>query len=387
MRICLAYDCLYPWTVGGAERWYRGLAEELAQAGHEVVYLTRLQWDQDSRPQLPGIRVVAVSPREPLYTDDGRRRIGETIRFGWGVLGHLLRNRRRYDAVHLCSFPFFSLLGARLALAGAGRRVLVDWFEVWTREYWTEYLGRVGGLVGWLVQRLCARLTPAAFVFSRVHEARLQEEGFRGTVSVLAGLYQGELEAAEEARPDEPLVVFAGRHIPEKRAHLVPSVVARAQQGVPGLRGLILGDGPERERVIGEIGDLGLQEQVQAPGFVDADAMRAALAQATCLLLPSVREGYGLVVIEAAALGTPSVVAQAPDNAAVELVTEGENGFVAVSPAVEDLAHAIVRVHDAGPELRRSTAAWFTRNADRLSVQGSLQSVLDSYAAPSNARR
>ena len=46
-------------------------------------------------------------------------------------------------------------------------------------------------------------------------------------------------------------------------------------------------------------------------------------------MLPSRREGYGLVVIEAAARGTPVVVVAGPDNAAVELVAEGENGFVA----------------------------------------------------------
>ena len=50
-----------------------------------------------------------------------------------------------------------------------------------------------------------------------------------------------------------------------------------------------------------------------------------------CLVLPSRREGYGLVVVEAAALGTPSVVVRGPDNAATELVEDGKNGFVAPS--------------------------------------------------------
>jgi hypothetical protein len=35
MRICLVYDCLYPYTVGGAEHWYRNLSERLAEGGHE----------------------------------------------------------------------------------------------------------------------------------------------------------------------------------------------------------------------------------------------------------------------------------------------------------------------------------------------------------------
>ena len=77
------------------------------------------------------------------------------------------------------------------------------------------------------------------------------------------------------------------------------------------------------------------------------------------MVLPSRREGYGLVVVEAAARGVPSVVVADVDNAATELVDEGENGFVAPSASPEDLAAAILRVRDAGPALRTSTAAWF----------------------------
>ena len=44
VRICLVYDCLFPHTVGGAERWYRELAERL-EGPHEVTYLTRRQWE------------------------------------------------------------------------------------------------------------------------------------------------------------------------------------------------------------------------------------------------------------------------------------------------------------------------------------------------------
>jgi glycosyltransferase involved in cell wall biosynthesis len=87
------------------------------------------------------------------------------------------------------------------------------------------------------------------------------------------------------------------------------------------------------------------------------------------------------VVVEAAAMGVPSVVVRAPDNAAVELVEEGENGFVAPSAAPDDLAQAILRVYDAGPALRASTAAWYKRNARRLSLEGSLETVLKSYRA------
>jgi glycosyltransferase involved in cell wall biosynthesis len=87
-----------------------------------------------------------------------------------------------------------------------------------------------------------------------------------------------------------------------------------------------------------------------------------------------------MVVVEAAALGTPSVVVAGPDNAAVELIAEGENGFVAASAEPDDIAAAIARVHAAGPALRESTAAWFAAHRDELSIEGSLQAVAESYA-------
>ena len=60
MRIAIVYDCLFPNTVGGAERWYRNLAERLGERD-EITYLTRRQWGEEG----PGtsFETLAVSPR------------------------------------------------------------------------------------------------------------------------------------------------------------------------------------------------------------------------------------------------------------------------------------------------------------------------------------
>jgi glycosyltransferase involved in cell wall biosynthesis len=385
MRICLVYDCLFPYTVGGAERWYRNLGERLAAEGHEVTYLTLRQWPRGERGEVPGVEVVPVGPRMALYAG-GRRRILPPLVFGLGVLAHLLRHGRRYDVVHTASFPYFSLLAAA-AVRRAGRfRLVVDWHEVWSREYWAEYLGGAGGRIGLAVQDLCLRVPQRAFCFSRLHERRLLEGGVRGEVTVLEGEYAGPMEAREPAGA-APEIVFAGRHIPEKRAPALVPALAEARRRLPDLRGAIFGDGPERPEVLRLRAEHGLQDALDVPGFADSARLEHALRHALCMVLPSSREGYGLIVIEAAAQGTPAVVVAGPDNAAAELVTEGENGFVAPSAAPGDLADAIVRVHEAGPALRRSTAAWFARNAERLSLARSLETVLAAYAGESSARR
>jgi len=373
VRICLVYDCLFPWTVGGAERWYRNLGERLARDGHEVTYLTLRQWDRGDAVSVPGVRVVPVGPRMALYAEDGRRRIAPPLVFGLGVLWWLLRFGRRYDVVHTASFPYFSLLAAAVVRPFARFRVVVDWHEVWSDEYWREYLGRVGGFVGGFVQRLCARVPQRAFCFSRLHAGRLKAEGLRGEPTVLEGEYAGSLSPGEPVDA-EPLVVFAGRLIPEKRAVAVPPAVVAAAARVPGLRGELYGDGPERAAV--DAAAAATDGVVRALGFVSHEQLDDALSRALCMVLPSRREGYGMVVVESAARGTPSVVVRAPDNAAVELVEDGVNGVVAGDASPGALADAIVRVAEGGEALRASTREWFARNARRLSLEGSLERVL-----------
>ena len=384
MRICLVYDCLYPYTVGGAERWYRNLGERLAAEGHDVTMLTLRQWPRGERADFDGVDVRVVGPRMELYVA-GRRRILPPVVFGAGVLWHLLRHGRRYDVVHTASFPYFSLLAAGVARRLGRFALVVDWFELWTRDYWREYLGRAGGAIGWWVQHLCVRLPQRAFAFSRLHAARLREEGLRGEVTVLEGLRNTQ-ESGEPAEARD-VVVFAGRHIPEKRVPALVPAIAEARETVPDLRCDIYGDGPDRAAVEAAVREHGLDGAVRVHGFVDGETVDRALAHALCMALPSRREGYGLVVVEASSRGTPSVVVAGPDNAATELVEEGENGVVAASASPEDLAAAILRVREAGPALRERTAAWFARNARRLSIDSSIDTVLEYYRRASASAR
>ena len=143
---------------------------------------------------------------------------------------------------------------------------------------------------------------------------------------------------------------------------------------------MILGDGPERELVRRTVAELGLQEIVDVPGFVSTERVDETIASALALLQPSRREGYGLVVVEAAAHGTPSIVVAAPDNAAVELIEEGVNGFVARSASPEDLAAAIAAAADGGEALRDRTRAWFAVHAQDVSLARSLELATRVYA-------
>jgi glycosyltransferase involved in cell wall biosynthesis len=155
--------------------------------------------------------------------------------------------------------------------------------------------------------------------------------------------------------------------------------MALAAERIEGLRGEFLGDGPERGALDQAIAEHGLEGVVSARGFTDASVLDAEMRRALCMLLPSRREGYGMVVVEASARATPSVVVAGEDNAAAELIEEGVNGTIAERSDPQSVADAIVRVHEAGFAMRRSTARWYAEHAVELSLESSLQTVLESY--------
>ena len=381
MRICVVYDCLYPHTIGGAERWYRDLALRLAQVGHDVTYLTMCQWEKAEPPELEGVRVVAVSPRMALYAN-GRRRIAPPLVFGLGVLRHLALHGANYDVVHTASFPYFSLLAAGSARPARRYRIVVDWPEVWTRGYWNEYLGRRRlGAVGNRVQRLCVGVRQEAFCFSRLHERRLRAEGFSGPIRSSAGCTR----AAPKGRPSPPSrsscsrVVTSGRSVSRQwfRRWHGPASWCRAS-GVSSSE-----TGPSVPSCFGRSSGPVSRESSRHPASWNRNASSRRYEPRSVSYCPRFAKATASWSWRRRP-GTPSVVVDAPDNAAVELVEDGVNGFVAPSASPEELAEAIVRAHRAGQPLREATASWFSRNADTLSLESSLRIVLDHYGRRSS---
>lgn len=376
-NICVVYDCLFPLTHGGAERWYRVLVDRFVAAGATVTYLTRRQWEGEP-PDWPGVQVVAVSGASQLYDAEGTRRSGPALAFGAGTLSWMVRHRHDYHAVVVASFPFFSLLAARGALLGTSTPVFVDYHEVWSSSYWRTYAGRLTGTVGALIQGLCIKASRFAQVFTPESARRLRSLGLRGDVAVLSGLLPGSRETSVSslAQSESPMVLFVGRHVKHKGVALLPQILADARKSLPSLTMTVASDGPERVGVEMEVDRLGLTDAVLFTGPVSDDELFELFARASCTVVPSLREGYGIVVAESVSAGTPVVVADNPENLATHLVESGVNGFV-VEPTVHGMAQGIVDTVAAGDALRRSTAEWGATYSATKSIDRSADEMVE----------
>jgi glycosyltransferase involved in cell wall biosynthesis len=211
---------------------------------------------------------------------------------------------------------------------------------------------------------------------------RLEDSEHSAPLVRLTGEYAGPEPLARDTTMESsgpPLVAFAARHIPEKHALDIPLAIEAARREIPDLRCAILGEGPQTEAVRHEVQRLDLEDVIDVPGRVSSEQVASTIARASCLLHPSEREGYGLVVVEAMARGTPAIVVEGAENAATELLDPAINGFVAGSRDPDELARWIVAAVREGESLRLSTVDWYERHREALSIASSLELIAASY--------
>ncbi len=123
-----------------------------------------------------------------------------------------------------------------------------------------------------------------------------------------------------------PRIAYLGRLEPYKRVDLLLRAVARLVPRFPELEVVLIGRGSARVGLERLTADLGLGERTHFAGFVPDDERDALLAEARLCVCPSVKEGWGITVIEVNAVGTPVVATDAPGLR--DAVRHGETGLL-----------------------------------------------------------
>jgi N-acetyl-alpha-D-glucosaminyl L-malate synthase BshA len=128
----------------------------------------------------------------------------------------------------------------------------------------------------------------------------------------------------EFARPDEKILIHISNFRPVKRVSDVVDIFAQVAKKIPS-RLIFVGEGPELCKIIEQVKELGLTDRVAFCGRQDDVAQIISLADVN--LLPSEKESFGLVALEAMACGVPTVASNA--GGIPELITHGESGYLA----------------------------------------------------------
>ena len=179
-----------------------------------------------------------------------------------------------------------------------------------------------------------------------------------------------------------PRVLFVGRLAPQKGVRTL--IEAAGALRTPGIQVLLVGDGPEQARLESEVGTSGLGHRVHFLGFVHHDTVPAALAHADLLVLPSLYEELGTVLLEAMWSNLPIVASRT--GGIPDVVSDGKTGLLVPPGEPRALAGAIDRVLGS-PDLARRLAQAAHERARDYDWEVLAGRVLDVYRRVSNRGR
>jgi glycosyltransferase involved in cell wall biosynthesis len=382
LRIAFVYDALYPYVLGGGERRFHELARRLAER-HEIHFVSWRYWDGAARIERDGMTFHGVAPAPELYGGDGKRTVREAVAFAWRALPVLLRER--FDVVDCSATPYLPLYAAALATRLRGTPMVATWHEFWG-EHWEAYLPHRRGVAraARLLESLRARQGDHVVPVSPVTARRIGSRAPRQQV-VPNGVDLDEIRRA----PADPLssdLLFVGRLIDDKRVDLLLGAVGRLVKRWPQLRCTVVGEGPQRADLEARVAELGVTANVRFTGWVDPSSRVFGLMKAARLLvMPSVREGFGISVVEGQACGAVPVVVRSPMSAAPDLIRDGIDGRLC-DASVESLAETLTELLASPQRLEAmSSAAIEAAEAwswDRLADE--MEAIYRRLAAPSS---
>jgi glycosyltransferase involved in cell wall biosynthesis len=183
-----------------------------------------------------------------------------------------------------------------------------------------------------------------------------------------------------------PVVAYAGRFSREKGVGVLVEAFARARDAVPDASLLLVGDGPERERLAARAAELGIGGSVRWAGHLGRDAMERELESAWVVATPSVlEEPFGLAAAEAMMRGTAVVASN--HGGLAEIVRDGETGVLVAPSDAEDLASALAALLSDWARCEALGAAGHAWAWDRLSQERCADRFLEAYEEIRGSRR
>jgi glycosyltransferase involved in cell wall biosynthesis len=343
---------------GGAERMAIVLAEAIRDLNHDVQLVAPSTQGEFSNDLPTDIPVSNLGCRKPIQ---GLKQLADLV------------SLIKPDAV-LC-------FGMNTGIAAALSRYIYRWpaallvrnennlAEDWRHATWiNRYVGPI--LSRWVARRakiiaVSEGLALATASYLRVPRSKVFT--ILNPISAPGGTQYSACNSLHPwlRAPEIPSIVAMGRLEHQKGFDILINAFARISERTTS-RLLIFGNGSLRPELQRQIDRAGLSDRIQLAGYTSDPAaqMRAAAA----FILSSRYEGFGLVLAEALAAGTP-VVATNCDYGPAEILEDGRFGTLVPVGDAEALARAMLNALGSREPISRPDAPWFSRFAPRVAAE------------------
>ncbi|MEZ5271065.1 MAG: glycosyltransferase family 4 protein [Ilumatobacteraceae bacterium] len=378
MRVLMLSWEYPPLVVGGIAAHVEGLATAMAGAGHEVVVLSLRHPAAEDDEVVRGVRVLRADIALPWLPDE------DLVARMASANHHLVQLTARLggwrpDVVHAHDWLTAWAGDTLKALYGVPLVATVHATErgrhgghlppglpaaINSVEWWLTYQAReVIACSKFLVREVVSGFELPA---EKVH---LVPNGV--DVSRWAGRAATAPPTAPPTAPDTdaeagPLVVAWGRIQYEKGFQVLARAIGELRSRVPGIRCVIAGRGTYLPELQTQIDIEGVGDVVQLAGFVPDDELHRLVNAATCVVIPSLYEPFGIVALEGMAAGAPTIVARTGGLAEIVDGTDAGLLFEPGNPhALADVVQAVIgdaemaaRLRANAAELLRRTYTW-----------------------------
>ncbi|MFY9462371.1 MAG: glycosyltransferase [Candidatus Sungiibacteriota bacterium] len=404
------------------------LCERLTAEGRRVS-LTRFQWDmiaQDYASAFRGVIKDSAMPRILIATGIFPPDIGGPATYSkiladelpkhgfgvsvlnFGVFRHLpkgirhagyfwnvLRQARYTDAI-FAQDPVSVGLPAAIAAKILGKKFVLKivgdyaWEQGMQRfgvpDLLDEFLRKHYGFrVEFLrkIQKFSARAAHVIIVPSNYLKGVVVKWGIpEDKIRVIYNAFEGEnspLHSHEEARRDLGLsgsvAISVGRLVPWKGFMTLIGIIPEIVKSIPDFKLVIVGSGPEEERIRSEVNKLGLSERVRLVGQVAHDRLLVYLKAADVFVLNTAYEGFSHTLLEAMAVGIPAVTTSVGGN--TEVIESGVNGILVPYDDRQELKRAIVELCK-NMELKRALVSNALKSLDKFSKEKTVEDTIMS---------
>jgi glycogen synthase len=324
-----------PVVYGGLGRHVHALAEAQAAAGHEVAVVTQGTPELPRDERINGVRIVRTVPDNPLGAFDDETLIPwvTSLDHAMARTGVRLLSTWSPQVVHGHDWLVAHATTTLAQASGMPLVATIHATEAGRHQGWlpTHLSRTIHSVESWFTHeanRIIACSTHMRWEITRLFDVPVDRvEVIPNGIDLTQWRVASQAREAARCRwaPDGPLVVFLGRMEWEKGGHVLLDAMPTLLRRFPGLRLVLAGRGSMEDRLHEQSARLGLAGAVTFTGWLPEDDLHALVACADVAVVPSIYEPFGLVALEAAALGTPLVVSDTGGLA--EFVEPGETGW------------------------------------------------------------
>ena len=327
MKICMVAEFCVPYYNGGGEHRYYDMAKRLVELGHEVDLLTMKIAGDLEYEQMDGINIYHIGPKiENIPFRSG----GAFIKYFFAVSRWLLTHK--YDLIDAQAYS--PLLSSSLMAKIKRTPIIGVVYDTSTtnNDQWLQSKNTAS-----LMEKVLLKLPYNKILTISPATQKSLIEDFNVSEDNIELLYCGvdikKFDKVHVDSYDDNRIIFVARLATHKHADDLIEVVKQIKETNPQVNCTIVGRGKEKENLVKMVDDYQLNDSITFKQDLTDEELIREIKESAMLVLPSTREGFGLVLAEANCCNKP-VIAYA-SGGTVNVIDDGYSGYL-VKPRDKD---------------------------------------------------